>query len=77
MSTAVYESELLTVAEAADMLGVSRITVRRRIRDGTLPAVQLGGAGHALRVSRVALYRHLYGEAPVELRHTYPKETRR
>jgi excisionase family DNA binding protein len=59
------------VAEVAAELACSEPTVRRRIRDGTLPAVQPGGAGHSVRVPRVALYRYLTGGPPVELRNAH------
>jgi excisionase family DNA binding protein len=35
---------VLTIAATARLLGVSELTVRRRIRAGTLPAVQIGGS---------------------------------
>jgi excisionase family DNA binding protein len=47
--------EFLTVAEAADLLGVNHQTVRRKIREGELPAVQLGGPGSHIRIPRDAL----------------------
>jgi excisionase family DNA binding protein len=43
------------VAEAAMLCGCSAPTIRRRIREGELPACQLGGRGKALRVPRAAL----------------------
>jgi excisionase family DNA binding protein len=36
------EKVYLRIAEAARMLDVSERTIRRRIRDGTLPIVRLG-----------------------------------
>lgn len=33
----------LSIPQAAALLGVSHITVRRRIKDGTLPAVVVAG----------------------------------
>jgi excisionase family DNA binding protein len=41
---------LLSVAEAAKLLGLHPMTVRRKIRAGQLPAVQLGGSGTAIRI---------------------------
>ena len=41
---------LLTLAEAADHLGVSVRTVRRRVADGSLPAYRVG-AGALIRVA--------------------------
>jgi excisionase family DNA binding protein len=46
--------EFLTVAEAADLLGVKHQTVRRKIRAGEIPAVQLGGPGSHIRIPRAA-----------------------
>jgi excisionase family DNA binding protein len=40
----VDETRYLTAAEAGERLGISLRTVRRRIADGTLPAVRIGGA---------------------------------
>ena len=34
--------EYLTVHEAAELMGVSRFTIWRRIRDGSLPAYRAG-----------------------------------
>jgi excisionase family DNA binding protein len=59
MSTAVYESDYLSIREAASMLGVAPITIRRKIETGELLAVQLGGPGCALRIERRALERWL------------------
>jgi excisionase family DNA binding protein len=47
--------EFLTVNEAADLLGVTHQTVRRKIAQGELPAVQLGGPGSHIRIPRDAL----------------------
>ena len=47
--------EYLTVAQASAELGVSPKTIRRKIDAGRLPAVRLGGAGAAIRISRRAL----------------------
>ena len=44
------ERRLLSVKEVARVLGVSQVTVRRRISTGEIPAVRLGGPGKALRV---------------------------
>lgn len=45
----------LTVAEAAEYLGVSTNTVRRQIYAGSLPAFRMSGHGTLLRVRRVDL----------------------
>jgi len=47
----------LTVAEAAELLRCSEPTIRRRIRDGALPAVQLGGPHSSVRIPRAAFER--------------------
>jgi len=54
----------LTVAETAEMLGISEQAVRKRIRSFKLPAQRLpGGSRAAWRVNRVALDRRLKAEA--------------
>ena len=53
---------LLTLRETAERLGVSVDTVRRRIAEGALPAIQLGGRGTSVRVDPAELERWLYGE---------------
>jgi excisionase family DNA binding protein len=50
----------LTVADVGAELACSEPTVRRRIRDGELLAVQLGRPGSAVRVPRAALEAWLY-----------------
>ena len=45
----------LTVAEVAAELACSEPTVRRRIRAGEIPAVQLGGERSPVRIPRAAL----------------------
>ena len=63
MSTDTHTS-LLTVHEAAEVLHCSALTVRRRLRDGDLPALQLGGPGKAIRIDGRELRRHAYGSPP-------------
>jgi excisionase family DNA binding protein len=46
------EREYLTIQQAADYLRVSRRTILRRLRDGTLTRYQMGGA---VRVDRAQL----------------------
>lgn len=55
--------ELLTITEAAAQLNVSRVTVYRRVWDGSLPAVRLGYGQHALRIPANELTDFIYGEA--------------
>ena len=46
----------LTVATVADMLSVSELTVRRKIRNGEIPAVKLATAGRgAVRIPEEGL----------------------
>jgi excisionase family DNA binding protein len=49
------EREWLSVREVAAELGCSEPTVRRRIREGQLPAVRLGGPGSPIRIPRAGL----------------------
>jgi excisionase family DNA binding protein len=53
--------ELLTVGEVAQLLRCSEETVRRRIREGSLPAYHLGAPGSAIRIPRAELLRWLRG----------------
>jgi excisionase family DNA binding protein len=59
-STANGGHELLTTAEVAERLRVSERTVRRWAAEGTMPAIQLGGAGTHLRIPATALERWLW-----------------
>ncbi len=52
----------LTVKETASRLGLHEITVRRKIAQGDLPALQLGGPGTAIRVPEDELEQWLYAE---------------
>ena len=45
------EREWLTVNETAARIRLHPVSVRRMIREGRLPAVQLGGRGAPVRVS--------------------------
>jgi excisionase family DNA binding protein len=62
MTASVPQRELLTIREAAERLRVSEKTVRRLIRRGELPAVQLGSKGASVRVDEAELERWLYGD---------------
>ena len=68
LTTAEHASAYLTVSEVAAELACSEPTVCRRIRDGELPAVQLGGPGSAVRVPRAGLQAWLYADPRVEER---------
>jgi excisionase family DNA binding protein len=54
MST-IVEGEYLSVGQAADLLGVAPVTIRRKIEAGQLAATQLGGPGSAIRIARADL----------------------
>jgi excisionase family DNA binding protein len=60
MSTVAYESDYLSIREAAVMLDVAPITIRRKIEAAELPAVQLGGPGTSIRIPRDALQAWLW-----------------
>jgi excisionase family DNA binding protein len=45
--------EVVTIQQAADYLGVSHKTIRRRISDGTLPAFRVAGGPIRLLASDV------------------------
>lgn len=59
MLTTANRHSLLTVKEAAARLRLHPMTVRRMIRDGRIPAVQLGGPGSSIRVAADELERFL------------------
>lgn len=50
MSEPMRTTKYVTLAQAADILGQSVKTVRRRISDGTLPAYRVGPRSIRLRV---------------------------
>jgi excisionase family DNA binding protein len=62
MSTAAYQGDYLSIADAARMLDVAPITIRRRIESGELPAVRLGRPGSAVRIPRAGLEAWLWSE---------------
>ncbi|MBI2761847.1 MAG: helix-turn-helix domain-containing protein [Chloroflexi bacterium] len=51
--TTSHDSDLLTIAEATHLLKVSRVTLHRWLRDGRLPAYQVGP--RAVRIRRADL----------------------
>jgi excisionase family DNA binding protein len=53
-------SGLLTVAEVAEWLRCSEPTVRRRIRDGQIPAVKLSHGQSVIRIDAAELNNWLY-----------------
>lgn len=59
--------DLLTVREAAQLLKVNPITVRRCIADGRLPAVRVGGG---VRLDREAVERFI---KPIEVELSGPR----
>jgi excisionase family DNA binding protein len=56
--------DYLTIQQAADYLSVSRRTILRRLRDGTLTRYRLGGA---VRISRAQLDWRMAGDGASEL----------
>lgn len=46
----------MTVAEIADLLEVSKMTVYRLVHDGTLPAINAGKRSYRVRRADVAAY---------------------
>ena len=52
-----HQTELLTVAKAARMLGCSRWTIVRRINHGDIPAQKLGDATSPWLVDRATVER--------------------
>jgi excisionase family DNA binding protein len=60
-----HERRYLTVAEVADQLHLSEISVRRKIRDGTIPAVRLARHGRGpIRIPEHELHRALDAVTP-------------
>jgi excisionase family DNA binding protein len=39
------EDDLITIEEAAELLGLSKVTLRRWTRDGRLPCIRIGSRG--------------------------------
>ena len=60
VTNAEHGSELLTVAEVAQRLRCSEPTVRRRVRDGQIPAVKLGHGRSVIRINAAELNNWLY-----------------
>jgi excisionase family DNA binding protein len=62
MATVAYEQKrMLRIGAVAARLDCSESTVRRLIANGQLPAVQLGGPGHSLRIPERELEKWLLG----------------
>ena len=63
-----HETPLLTVEEAAGILGISRATAYRRVEDGTLPVLRLGNRTTRIVTGALPLllggYRHRLPSAP-------------
>ena len=62
MATNRQDRRLLSVAETAARLNLSISATRRKIAEGTIPAVRLGDGYAALRVDPVELDAWLHGE---------------
>lgn len=56
MLTPVEPQQFVSIVEAANHLGLSTSTVRRRIRDGSFPSYQPGGPGTRVLMSLEAIY---------------------
>lgn len=59
MSTTITKRRVYKISECSKIFGVSRMTIHRRIKDGTLPVVRLGRsvfviAEHVDRLTRVS-----------------------
>lgn len=50
------EREMITVTEAAEMLGISPVTLYRWLQEGRIPAIQYGTKTIRLRRSQVLAY---------------------
>jgi excisionase family DNA binding protein len=59
MQNVAVKESLMRVKEVAQELGQHEATVYRKVHDGTLPAVRLGGGRSALRIRRSDLERFL------------------
>jgi excisionase family DNA binding protein len=66
MPTLTEKPRWLTVKQAAQRLGLHEVTVRRKIRAGHLPALQLGGPGAAVRILEDELEGWLYRSSPAD-----------
>lgn len=60
MRSDAHRSALLTVKQTASRLGYHPMTVRKKIAEGEIPAVQLGGKGSAIRVDQHELESWIY-----------------
>lgn len=54
--------EFLTVSQTAARLGLHHSTVRRKIDEGLIPAVQAGGRGSTVLIPVAELEQWLYAE---------------
>ncbi|HEV2590294.1 MAG TPA: helix-turn-helix domain-containing protein [Gaiellaceae bacterium] len=63
MTAYTHQRRLLTVQEVAARTGQSIDTIRRKIRTGEIPAVQLGGKGFPIRVDAEELDAWMYEES--------------
>ena len=75
MLTNAHTRELLTVKEVATRLGLHPMTVRRKIREGELRAVRLGGKGSSVRVDAAELERWVYHDPTEGGWSTMPRST--
>jgi excisionase family DNA binding protein len=57
VATDTHDRPLLNLKQVAARVSLSQSTLRRKIREGALPAVQLGGKRCAIRVDEAELDR--------------------
>jgi excisionase family DNA binding protein len=53
MDTSTHEAQLLTVGDVAELFGMSKKSIYRRVERGEIPAIKLGGGPQApIRINR-------------------------
>jgi excisionase family DNA binding protein len=68
------DDDLITIDEAAEMLGLSKVTLRRWTRDGRLPCIRVGPRGdRRFRPSELESYVVSQMRSGVELFYPPPK----
>jgi excisionase family DNA binding protein len=65
MSLVDVQRRLLTLDQVAERLGVTRRTVERKVAQGVIPALQLGGPRTPIRVDERELEEWLYRDPEV------------
>lgn len=62
MPASAVPTDLITLHEAAELVGCGHLTIRRRVSDGTVPGYRVGK--RALRVSRAEVLAGLVRRIP-------------